>query len=83
MTCFLPVQIEGSELRVKMKLSWCLVPVDGSEVTCHDETVEMRAKNTAPARRPTAPTVCLGGRICPGATEFDKKCDFTLIDATD
>jgi hypothetical protein len=59
------------------------VLIDGSELSCHDEIVSVRAKNKAPARRPTAPIVCLGSRISPGAIKFDKKCDFTLIDATD
>ena len=31
------------------------VPIDGSEVSCHDEIVSVRAENKAPARRPTAP----------------------------
>jgi len=30
------------------------VPIDGSEVKCHDEIVSVRAKNKTPARRPAA-----------------------------
>jgi hypothetical protein len=31
------------------------VPIDGSEVSCHEEIVSVRAKNKAPARRPANP----------------------------
>ena len=35
-------------------VKWYQVQIDGSEVSCHDEIVSVRAKNKAPARRPAA-----------------------------
>ena len=55
------------------------VPIDGSEVSCHAETGSVKSKKPAcrqagkaPVRRPAVPIVCLGSRISPGATKFDK-----------
>jgi hypothetical protein len=57
-TCFLPVPVDGSEVKGHGETAKRYqVQIDGSEVSCHDEIVLVRAKNKAPARRPTAPTM--------------------------
>ena len=57
------------------------VQIDGSEVTCHDEIVSVRAKNTAPARwPPTRRRLCLSGRISHVAENQIEHCEFSLID---
>jgi len=60
-TCFLPVPVDGREAKGHGEaVKRYQVQIDGSEVSCHDEIVSVRAKNKAPARRP--PT---RRRLCP------------------
>ena len=47
------------------------IQIDGSEVTCHDEIVSVRAKNKAPARGPASPRrLSPGRRTCLGAQKL-------------
>ena len=53
---FLPVPVDGREAKGHGKAAKRYqVQIDGGEVTCQGEIVSVRAKNKAPARRPTAP----------------------------
>ena len=56
------------------------VQIDGSEITCHDEIVSLRAKNKAPARRPAARRCCPGRRNCPVTLDFINGTEFNGID---
>jgi len=57
---FLPVQVDGGEAKGHGETAKRYqVPIDSSEVTCHDEIVSVKSKKQ-------------GSRICPGATKFDK-----------
>jgi hypothetical protein len=57
------------------------VQIDGSEVSCHDEIVSVRAKNKAPARWPAARRrLCPGRRNSRGAVGSINGRNFSLID---
>ena len=59
---FLPVPVDGRVAKGHgVAAKRYQVQIDGSEVTCHDEIVSVRAKNKAPARWPAARR-----RLCPG-----------------
>ena len=56
MTFFLPVPVDGREAKDHGEAAkWYQVPIDGSEVTCHDEIVSVTSKKqgaSASARQP-------------------------------
>ena len=82
--CFLPVPVDGraakghGEVRKRYQ-----VQIDGSEVTCHDEIVSVRAKNMAPVRWPPTQRCCPGRRNCPVVPKFIDDLKFSLIDFGD
>ena len=53
---FLLVPVDGCEAKGHGETARLYqVQIDGSELTCHDKIVLVRAKNKAPARRPANP----------------------------
>ena len=79
---FLPVPVDGGEAKGQGKtVRRYQVPINGGEVSRHDEIVLVRAKNTAPARWPAARhRLCPGRRNCRGAQRLINGCEFYLID---
>jgi hypothetical protein len=80
--CFLPVPVDGVVAKGHDETAKRYqVPIDGSEVSCHDEIVSVRAKNKAPARWPAARR-----RLCPrrrnsrSAQKLINGRNFSLID---
>ena len=82
MTCFLPVPEDGSEAKGHGEIAKRYqVQIDGSEVSCHDEIVSVRAKNKAPARWPAARSrLCPGRRNSRGAVKLINGANLSLID---
>ena len=82
MPSFLPVPVNGGEAKGHGEtVKRYQVQIDGSKVTCHDEIVSVRAKNTAPARWPAARhRLCPGRLNCPVVLKLIDDLNFSLID---
>ena len=83
MPCFLPVLVDGSELWVTSEDETFQVPIDSSEVSCHDEIVSVPSKKQGASALARWPNDLSRETKLSSCNGFNKRYKFSLIDVKD